>query len=1591
MRNLVLFLFVLTVFWGGVSAEAQFKNGDLVDYSKIPRLQWVGPGQPDTFEEYEATRSLAPLRTGFVAAIEPENVGPKGPLPPKVLILVNGELQPQIATKLNRYVTIISAEGYTAELYTCTAGTPEELKSFIVGKASNLYGCVFVGDLPAAWYEQDYDGEHAEFPCELYYMDLDGSWSDGDSDGKFDTHTAGTGDMAPDIWVSRIDASRISYDDEAVLTNRYLDKAMAYYRGEYTFTNGALAYTEHDWVEYPEFSSGIAVAYPDREAFLWPDVSRADYLANRLPNVSYDFIQISAHSSPTSHSFTVDGSLSNLQIWNAAPHAYFYNLFACSSSRFTQTNNLGVVYVFNPSPTCLASVGSSKTGSMLVFHNFYTPLAEGETLGEAFRLWFESLAPYSADEIHWHYGMCIIGDPLIRPRVQPPLDDPYEQNDMRATAYDLTGGRGKWLSELEGKGIQRDSDWYKIEARTGVQRIIVDCTFTHSLGNINVRLANSSGTILASSTSTTNREYIDYATTTAGAYWIQVYGNNLANDYDLYWKDEGQGTLNLTKTGSGSVRVNGTLRTLPWSGSFAYESSVTLQAVPDAGQAFLNWSGAASGSSSSVTYVHTVNGATVTANFDKGLKLTSPVGGEKYLRGVNTTITWIARGNASGVPVRIELHKGGTLKSYLSKSAANTGSYAWFVSPDLAVGTDYKIKIVSTANSVYNDISAAPFEILTSSLLAITYPNGGETLNRGGTTTITWSSDRQLVTSKMTLRLFKDNMLHSVIADKLTNTGSYAWVLPPDLPSASTYKIKISPSTTGSPLDFSDANFSIGNSSDLQVTAPNGGENLIAGAQTTLTWTSTPAAGSSVGLALWKGNVRVLTLSNGRSNTGSFVWQVPWTIALGSDYRIRVFSVEDPEIGDFSDADFTIGVSEDMQMVYPNGGETVLQGYPVTLRWNSDLIAAGNSVKLKLFNNKGFYAWISGSASNSGSYQWKVPATTPAGQYWVQVYSASNFSVMDFSDGPFSIVAPPPIFVTAPNGGETFIRGSNTTITWVTSSPSVGSSVSIQLLKEGFPLQWIVENTANDGSFYWMVPPGLGTDSDYSIKVASVSDPGLSDVSNGPFTIGVSSGLTVTSPNGGETITRYGTTEIKWTSDVATAGDFVKIKLFKNDTFLEWVSSRTANTGSFIWSVPATLDLGSDYRVQVYSYSNLSIMDFSDAPFSIVDPTPIVMSRPLGGMSFCPTQTMLIRWSTPLPSVGDTVKIELRKGGYYSRLVGSGLPNTGSYDWFIHPAVKDDDTYTIRVISMADEALYGESESFTIAGHPDIVVTSPSGGETLTPGGTATITWTSNVAAVGSEVKLKLYEMSTLQLVISQGTANTGSFVWNIPVDLPESNYYYMAVQSKSNVNIVDVSDDRFYVHGRADCKVTKPESYERMVRGGQYTITWTGDSSVLGSTVKIKLYKGSVSHSWISTGTSNTGSFVWTLSPDLVVGDDYRIQVLSATDASVQDVSEPFTIDVSQLIHLTSPNGGESYKAGTSMTIRWGAHPDVGSTVKLKLFKGNVYQRWIHGGTVNDGVFDWNIPADVPAGTDYKVQVYSSTNFEYMDFSDANFSVTAP
>jgi alpha-tubulin suppressor-like RCC1 family protein len=95
-------------------------------------------------------------------------------------------------------------------------------------------------------------------------------------------------------------------------------------------------------------------------------------------------------------------------------------------------------------------------------------------------------------------------------------------------------------------------------------------------------------------------------------------------------------TLDLYKSGNGTVMVNGTLRSLPWSGTFIEGTNVTLEAVPDKGWRFSDWSGDLSGSDNP-TSIHMSDNMTVTANF-----IQQPSYGEILVYSVSINVTGVA-------------------------------------------------------------------------------------------------------------------------------------------------------------------------------------------------------------------------------------------------------------------------------------------------------------------------------------------------------------------------------------------------------------------------------------------------------------------------------------------------------------------------------------------------------------------------------------------------------------------------------------------------------------------------------------------------------------------------------------------------------------------------------------------------------------------------------------------------------------------------------------------------------------------------------------------------------------------------------------
>lgn len=99
--------------------------------------------------------------------------------------------------------------------------------------------------------------------------------------------------------------------------------------------------------------------------------------------------------------------------------------------------------------------------------------------------------------------------------------------------------------------------------------------------------------------------------------------------------------------------------------------------------------------------------------------------------------------------------------------------------------------------------------------------------------------------------------------------------------------------------------------------------------------------------------------------------------------------------------------------------------------------------------------------------------------------------------------------------------------------------------------------------------------------------------------------------------------------------------------------------------------------------------------------------------------------------------------------------------------------------------------------------------------------------------------------------------------------------------------------------------------------------------------------------------------------------------------------------ITVSSPNGSESWEAGTSKTIRWSYTGNPGSSVKIDLYNSTVFSSTIASsasiGSGGSGSYSWKIPSTQQQGTNYQIMVTSTTNPAYSDASNNYFAITAP
>ena len=223
------------------------------------------------------------------------------------------------------------------------------------------------------------------------------------------------------------------------------------------------------------------------------------------------------------------------------------------------------------------------------------------------------------------------------------------------------------------------------------------------------------------------------------------------------------------------------------------------------------------------------------------------------------------------------------------------------VSGDQWLGIILDISDADVNNNDTDGWDAVPLYVNPASVIAVTYPNGGETWYKNSAYTITWTDN---VTEDVKIELYKGGSFDRTVSSSTASDGSHDWTVPSDVATGSDYQIKITSTTNSSVYDYSDADFTITEESYVTVNYPNGGETLYKNSAYTITWSDNIS--EDVLIELYKGGSLDRMISSGTASDGSHDWTVPGDVGTGSDYQIKVTSTTNSSLFDYSDADFTI-------------------------------------------------------------------------------------------------------------------------------------------------------------------------------------------------------------------------------------------------------------------------------------------------------------------------------------------------------------------------------------------------------------------------------------------------------------------------------------------------------------------------------------------------------------------------------------------------------------------------------------------------------------------------------------------------------------
>ena len=423
------------------------------------------------------------------------------------------------------------------------------------------------------------------------------------------------------------------------------------------------------------------------------------------------------------------------------------------------------------------------------------------------------------------------------------------------------------------------------------------------------------------------------------------------------------------------------------------------------------------------------------------------------------------------------------------------------------------------------------------------------------------------------------------------NTGSYNWVIP--FTPSTQAKIRISNVSNPSLSDMSNAVFTIQIPTPV-VTAPNGGETWYAGEVRYITWTPATFFSTTVNLeySLDAGSTWVSIATN-QTNNGSYSWTLPNLNSASA--LIRVSNYGNTSYNDVSDALLTLRPY--VRLITPNGGNQLGSCTQTTISFEKAPTYTAFNIEYSIDNGTTWIAIQTNQTYSStvNNYNWSIP-NTPSTQTLIRVYPFGVVSRADQSDAVFTIKKP--VTIVQPNYGGVLVVASSYQVKWL--SDGISNLYDLAYSTAGPTGPWVnivIGYNTSTNIYNWNVPNAPSTNCYLRIRdnISTCKE----DISDMAFTIASSSNpITVTAPNGTDSLGACQTYNITWTESGAAIGNYnISYSIDYGTNWVPIVSNYLTTSGAYSWVIPNINAAAALVRVQ--SGLNPLVFDYSDASFVI--------------------------------------------------------------------------------------------------------------------------------------------------------------------------------------------------------------------------------------------------------------------------------------------------------------------------------------------------------------------------------------------------------